>query len=391
MIKIQAIQRLAIPIILILCSTWLAKGQKVVVGAARLAHYLPLLADKRIGVLTHTASRVGSTHLIDTLYKRNVSIVRIFSPEHGFFVKEAAGASVANNRTAGIPIVSLYGKRRIPVDSTIDDLEIMLVDLQDVGVRFYTYLSTLHHMMVACARLDVPVIVLDRPNPNGDYVDGPILEDSLQSFVGIHPIPIVHGMTLGELAHMINQEGWLGDGLRCDLQVIELQHWDHKTLYALPQAPSPNLRSALAVRLYPSLCLFEGTVLSVGRGTDTPFEVLGYPDPRMGKAQFKPTWDIERKHADTTCYGWRFTRPFKKKLAIKLWIKAYKSYAALVTSSDQAEEQEDFFNAYFDRLAGTSTLRKQIEQGFNAYKIRKSWKKSLRAFKKIRKKYLLYP
>lgn len=356
-------------------------------GAERLDQYLPLLQGKQVGLVMNQSSRVGNTLLVDTLLSQNVKVAKIMVPEHGFRGTADAGVQVDNSSDAktGLPIVSLYGRHKKPTPEDLQDLDVVVYDLQDVGTRFYTYLSTLHLVMQACAEQGVPLIVLDRPNPNGDYVDGPVLEEAYHSFVGMHPIPIVHGMTLGELAQMINGEGWLGDSLTCALTVVPVGHYDHTMAYTLPVKPSPNLPNQQAIRWYPSLCLFEGTMMSVGRGTTFPFQTVGYPDAKMGDFQFTPVsmpgMSLHPKYEGKTCYGIDLrTAPPPHKIALSYLIDFYQ----------KASDKEQFFNAYFTKLAGTKALADQIRAGFSEAEIRMSWQPALKAFKQIRKKYLLY-
>jgi uncharacterized protein YbbC (DUF1343 family) len=361
-------------------------------GAEQPGIYLPLLKGKRVGVTANHTSVVGARHLVDVLLAEGVEVVRIFAPEHGFRGTADAGEHVAATTDAatGIEIVSLYGRNVKPVAAQLRGLDCMLFDMQDVGVRFYTYLSTLHFVMEACAEAGLPLILLDRPNPNGFYIDGPVLEPAFRSFVGMHPIPVVHGMTLGELAGMINGEGWLDGGIRCPLTVVRCTGYTHQTLYRLPVAPSPNLPTMQAVYLYPSLCLFEGTAVSVGRGTETPFEVFGHPSFGACHAfAFTPESRPGAQHPpflNTQCFGLSLRdfpildAPYRGQLLLQWLIDARQCYA-----SDAA-----FFTGFFSKLCGTDRLRRQIEQGMSAAGIRASWQQELDAFKLLRAKYLLY-
>jgi uncharacterized protein YbbC (DUF1343 family) len=354
--------------------------------------YLPLLTGKRIGITANHTSVVGEKHLVDVLREKGMNVVRIYAPEHGFRGMADAGERIHAevDHETGIEVVSLYGPNYKPTPQQLKDIDYMLFDIQDVGVRFYTYLSTLHYVMEACAEHGIPLMVLDRPNPNGFYVDGPVLEMEFRSFVGMHPIPVVHGMTLGELAIMINDEGWLENGVRCNLTVIPCSNYTHKTHYDLLIDPSPNLPTMQAVYLYPSLCLFEGTVVSVGRGTEMPFEVFGHPafeehysfnfTPQSVSGAQHPT------HKDKTCYGMNL-RYFEDdylledpQLRLHWLIDAYNRYS----------QKEDFFTDFFYKLCGTKSIRHQLEQGMVADEIRASWKPGLEQFKELRKKYLLY-
>ena len=355
------------------------------VGAERLSNYLPKLEGKRIGLVVNASSFVERTHLVDTLQRLGLQIERIFTPEHGYRGKAEAGASVPDEIISSIPVRSLYGEHRKPPTSDLTDIDLLIFDLQDVGARFYTYSSTLHYVMEAAVEVDLPLLLLDRPNPNGNYIDGPILKSSYRSFVGMHPIPIVHGLTLGELALMINGEGWLTNGIKCRLEIMPVSNWTHSTPYRLPVRPSPNLSTYQAVRLYPSLCLFEGTVVSIGRGTSFPFEVVGYPDSTFGDFSFVPrsvSSASSPKHMNRRCYGVSLREyQIPQKLILSPLLYFYQQFP----------EKKSFFLPYFDKLAGTLTLRKQIENGYSEEQIRKSWQTDLQSYKKMREVYLLYP
>lgn len=358
-----------------------------IVGAARFDLYLPGLKGKRVALVVNQTSRVGRSHLLDTLRAQGVQVVRVLAPEHGFRGTDDAGKVVndsVDTRT-GVPVASLYGATKKPLPRHLQDVDVVIFDLQDVGVRFYTYLSTLHYVLEAGAEQHKPVVVLDRPNPNGDYVDGPVLEPDCRSFVGIDPLPIVHGLTLGEAARMMNGEGWLAGGVKADLTVVSVVNYTHRTPYVLPVAPSPNLRTARAVRLYPSLCLFEGTPVSVGRGTDRPFEQIGhpaYPDttahvfvPRPGAANAKPVL------ANRRCYGPNLDLVQPAPSFTLRWLMDF---------YQKAPDKKAFLLPFFDKLAGTKTLRKQLEAGTNEDLIRASWAPALQAYREKRKQYLLY-
>lgn len=364
------------------------------VGAERIAEISSRLENKRVGVIANQTSRVGNTHLVDTLIDVNINVVRIFSPEHGFRGEADAGEKVNSNKDekTGLEVVSLYGNNKKPTVEQLKGIDVLLFDLQDVGTRFYTYISTLHYAMEAAAENNVEVIVLDRPNPNGSYVDGPIRKNGFESFVGMDPIPVVHGMTVGEIGKMINGEGWLKGEVKCKLEVIACEQYGRTMPYSLPVSPSPNLRSDEAIQLYPTLCFFEGTIVSIGRGTVMPFEVFGHPDLK-GKpgydASFKPISSYGAKHPkleNEVCYGKNLQDYFKgspaDKLEISWIIDAYKDLGSKPT----------FFlkNNFFDLLAGTDELRKQIIAGKSEAEIRQSWETELVEFKKMRKKYLIY-
>jgi uncharacterized protein YbbC (DUF1343 family) len=350
----------------------------------------------RFAVVANQTSMVGNTHLVDTLLALGADIRKIFCPEHGFRGTAAAGAKVDNSTDpkTGLPIVSLYGKNKKPTQEQLEDVDYVLFDLQDVGCRFYTYISTLHYVMEACAEAGIPLAVFDRPNPNGHYVDGPVLDTAhYRSFVGMHPVPVVYGMTIGEYAQMINGEGWLKDGHKCNLGVFPMQGYKRDSVgYELPVPPSPNLRNAHAIALYPSLCLFEGTHVSVGRGTDTPFEVLGLPN------EYNLYWDINtiftvadsqkvpayhfKLQDGTQLYGIDLER-------VVVPAKFDLSYLQLMYWHSR---RYNFFldNGFFEKLAGNGELRHQIEMGKFEWEIRATWQPALDEFKKTREKYLIY-
>jgi uncharacterized protein YbbC (DUF1343 family) len=363
-------------------------------GAECMEHYLPLLEGKRVAVCGNQTSVVAKTHLVDTLLSRKVNVVKLFCPEHGFRGQAEAGATIASGKDplTGLPVVSLYGKNKKPTAEQLQGVDVVLFDLQDVGCRFYTYISTLHYVMEAAAENGVKVIVLDRPNPNGFYVDGPVLEPQHKSFVGMHPVPVVYGMTIGEYARMINGEKWLANGVQCDLTVIKLEGYTHETRYALPVAPSPNLQTPEAVFLYPSLCFFEGTNISVGRGTDQPFEMYGAPGMQSGDYRFTPR----------AIPGVSENPPFKGQecrgyllhdiAAENLNNPGRLNLSYLLTAYRNCVDQSSFFlkNNFFDKLAGTDQLRKQLVVGASEEEIRASWEPDLEKFRHIREQYLLY-
>ena len=363
----------------------------VLPGASQTAAYLPLLQDKRIGFVANHTSLIDGRHAVDSLLQCGVNIRRIFSPEHGFRGTADAGETVSGGTDAatGLQIVSLYGNHKKPTPDEIYDIDLMIFDLQDVGARFYTYISTLHYVMEACAENNVPLVVLDRPNPNGQYIDGPVLEPALASFVGMHPVPIVYGMTIGEYARMINGEGWLAGGRQCQLQVIPCRNYTHASRYDLPVPPSPNLQTPLAIALYPSLCFFEGTPCSVGRGTDFPFMAFGHPNLTAGDFRFTPQSTAGAKNPPLLgreCRGTDLrtlsTDDLYAQPGLRLeWILfAYKNYP----------QKSAFFTSYFDTLAGTRTLREQISAGKSEEDIKASWKPGIDKFKSVRAKYLIY-
>lgn len=373
-----------------------SKGEKIIVGAERFDQYMNYLQGKKIGIVVNHASLVGSIgdekHLLDALLTRGIAVQKIFTPEHGFRGKADAGEKVESNvdEKTGLPIISLYGSHRKPTKQDLKGLDLVVFDIQDVGARFYTYISTMHYVMEACAEHNIPVIVLDRPNPNGFYVDGPVLDTAFKSFIGMHPVPIVHGMTVGEFAQMINGEGWLGKGLTCELTVISCADYDHNTFYELPTRPSPNLPNMTAIYLYPSLCLFEGTVISVGRGTDKPFQIIGHPDLKKANYIFTPEsmeGAKQPKLQGELCYGLDLSSKGKSHFGSKRSL----DLSWLLTFYTRYPDKENFFTPFFEKLAGTDKLRKQIEEGQSETEIRKSWKTELEIFKATRKKYLLYP
>jgi uncharacterized protein YbbC (DUF1343 family) len=335
----------------------------------------------------NTKDRLRYEHLVDTLIAQGIEIKRVFAPEHGFRGTADAGTTIRDGIDArtGIPIISLYGKNKKPFQEQLEDVDVVLFDIQDVGARFYTYISTLHYVMEACAQYDRKLIVLDRPNPNGHYIDGPILEEQHQSFVGMHPVPVVHGMTIGEYALMINGEQWLGKNLKTDLEVIKCKNYTHDSSYSIPIKPSPNLPNDQAVNLYPSLCFFEGTEVSVGRGTEMQFQVYGSPSlVKYTDFAFTPTPNIGAKRPlfnGKKCYGVDL-REHKKLDHLELEF--------LVDAFAKAPFKQNFFNSFFTKLAGTKTLQAQIEKGMSAKEIAATWEKGLDAYQKIRVKYLLY-
>jgi uncharacterized protein YbbC (DUF1343 family) len=359
-------------------------------GGDRMNLYLDSLKGKRIAIVGNQTSVIGKTHLVDTLLSLGVKIQKVFSPEHGFRGDADAGEKVGSSIDVktGIPLISLYGKNKKPYPEQLADVDIVIYDIQDVGVRFYTYISTLHYVMEACAENGKPIIVLDRPNPNGHYIDGPVLEQSQRSFVGMDPVPIVYGMTIGEYALMVNGEYWLSDSLQCNLWIVPCKFYLHKSKYVLPVPPSPNLRSETAITLYPSLCLFEATTVSIGRGTDRPFEVYGHPKfPNKGFT-FMPISCFGAKSPlceNITCYGYDLQHTLKK--------RSYElNLNWLINAKILLSDSVDFINqpAFFNRLAGNNVLQQQILSGMTAKDIRATWKPGLDNFKKIRQKYLLY-
>lgn len=365
-------------------------GKEIIVGAEKTQNYLPLLRGKSVGLVVNHTSMIGEQHLVDFLLENDIDIKKVFAPEHGFRGDASAGEVIKDgiDTKTGIPVVSLYGDNKKPQPEHLSDLNIIVFDIQDVGCRFYTYISTLHYVIEACAENNKPLIVLDRPNPNGDYIAGPVLKPEFQSFVGMDPIPIVHGCTVGELAMMINNEGWHQAPDPCELIVVTADNYTHSKSYSLLVKPSPNLPNDLAVRLYPSICFFEATSVSVGRGTDFPFQVLGGPNPKLGDFTFTPR-DIPGAamnplNEGEKCYGVDL-RELKKvpRFTLKFFLDFYEKY----------ENEEEFLTRerWFNLLAGTDELIQQIRAGKSEKEIIAGWKDELNDYQKIRKKYLLYP
>lgn len=366
----------------------------ITVGAARTDAYFPLLQGKNLGMVVNQTSTIGETHLVDSLLSAGISIAKIFAPEHGFRGQADAGEKVSDGKDAqtGVPITSLYGSKRKPGAEDLAGIDLMIFDIQDVGARFYTYISTMHYIMEACAENNIPMLILDRPNPNGHYVDGPVLDTSrYRSFVGMHPIPTVHGMTIGEYAIMVNGEGWLADAQSCELTVIPCENYRHDRSYTLPIKPSPNLPNNRSIYLYPSICLFEGTAFSLGRGTTSQFQVIGAPDYPDTAFSFTP---ISRpgakypKHKDQTCYGLDLTSLSseqifaERQLNLSYLLDVYQNYP----------NKDAFFleSNFFEKLAGNDQLREQLIAGESEAEIRASWEPALGQFKEMREQYLLY-
>ena len=360
-------------------------------GAYQIKQYSKLLEGKSVAILANQTSMIGNTHVVDSLLSYNTDIKVIFSPEHGFRDMADAGEKIESGKDpkTGIPLISLYGNHLKPTPDDLKGIDIVIFDIQDVGARFYTYISTLHYLLEACAENNVKCLILDRPNPNGFYFDGNILDTVHRSFVGMDPVPIVHGMTVGEYARMLNGEGWLKGGLKCDLEVIKCKNYTHSTMYELPVRPSPNLPNQNSIYLYPSICFFEGTTLSLGRGTSFPFQVYGSPDLPDKGFSFTPQSVPGAKNPPllgVMCYGTDLRDALEKKLVPKpeinlnLVIDAYKEFP----------DKEKFFTPYFDVLAAGPVLREQIQKGMTAEEIRATWKDGLEKFSKIREKYLLY-
>lgn len=360
-------------------------------GAFQIEQYKPLLAGKSVAVLANQTSMIGSVHLVDRLVSEGIVIKSIFAPEHGFRNLADAGETIENGKDikTGIKITSLYGNHVKPTPEDLTGIDVVVFDIQDVGTRFYTYISTLHYLLEACAENNVKCIVLDRPNPNGFYVDGNILDTTYKSFVGMDPVPVVHGMTTGEYAEMLNGEGWLKKGVKCDLVVIRCKNYSHKTLYELPVKPSPNLPNQNSVYLYPSICFFEGTVISLGRGTAFPFQVYGSPGLPDKGFSFTPESVAGAKNPPllgVRCFG----TDLRNAIEMKLVPKGEINLGWLLNAYRDFPEKDKFFNSYFDVLAGGPVLREQIQKGMTADQIKASWQEGLEKFSKIRQKYLLY-
>ncbi len=379
-----------------LLSTTIAQYKtSIVVGAERTSVYLPKIEGKRVAIVGNQTSMVKDVHLVDTLLSLGVEVKKVFAPEHGFRGVADAGEKVSDGKDVktGLPILSLYGKKnRKPSAEILADVDVIIFDIQDVGARFYTYISTMHYVMEACAEQKKKIMVLDRPNPNGFYVDGPVLKKENSSFIGLHEVPVVHGMTIGEYAQMINGEKWLENGLICDLEVIKCEDYEHKDFYELPVKPSPNLPNMASIYLYPSLCFFEGTNVSVGRGTKTPFQIFGSPDVTPKEYSFIPRPMPGAKHPKNegeTCYGYDLqTFGFEY---MRNYGRVYLFW--VVAMYQDSKNKSDFFrkDGFFRLLTGDREIRKMIEAGTDADTIWKSFQPEVEDFKKVRKKYLLYP
>ena len=377
----------------------LLKEGDIAIAANLPKKYLPLLNGKKVGIVANQTSRVAiddtnqkglayDGHLVDYLLKNNIEVKKVFAPEHGFRGTADAGEVVKDgiDSKTKLPIISLYGNNKKPTQKQLEGLDIVVFDIQDVGARFYTYISTLHYVMEACAEAGIPVMVLDRPNPNGRYIDGPILEPEHTSFVGMHPVPVVHGMTIGEYARMINGEKWLKNGIKCDLTVIAMENYLHTKDYSLPVKPSPNLPNDQSINLYPSLCFFEGTIVGAGRGTDKQFQIFGAPQLSSERYPFTFTPQSNEgaqspKFKGKQCNGLDLTEtPQLNKINLEWLIEAYVDYG----------KKSDFFIPFFTKLAGTTKLQEQIEQGYTYREIRKTWLQGLEDYNAMRKPYLLY-
>jgi uncharacterized protein YbbC (DUF1343 family) len=360
------------------------------VGANQLNEYLTEIINLDVGVIANSTSRIinnkKSIHLIDSLLKLNINVKKVFSPEHGFRGEADAGEKIKNSidLKTGLEIISLYGSNRKPTDEQLKDLDILVFDIQDVGARFYTYISTLHYVMEAAAENNLKLIILDRPNPNAHYVDGPVLNMEFKSFIGMHPVPIVHGLTIGEYAMMINNEGWLENGVKCNIKVVPVNNYKRSVIYNLPIKPSPNLPNKKSINLYPSLCLFERTSVSVGRGTNLQFQIIGTPYWTNKKFSFTPKsmpGAKYPKHINKKCFGENLSEtPPLSEINLSWIIKAY----------NDSSNKKMFFKKGFNKLAGNQKLQEQITNGISEKDIKLSWQKNLNNFKKIRSIYLIY-
>ncbi len=357
-------------------------------GVFQYEEYLPLLENKKVALVANQTSVIDSVHLLDFLLSKDVNVVKVFALEHGFRgnIDRGQHFSTEIDKKTGTPIVAMYGKNRKPKAEQLSDIDVILFDIQDVGVRFYTYISSMHLLMEACAENNKKLIILDRPNPLGFYVDGPVLKPDFKSFVGMHPVPIVHGLTIGELALMINGEKWLKNGIQCDLKIIKAKNYKHSYKWHLKIKPSPNLPNDKAILLYPSLCFFEATEISIGRGTLFPFQVIGYPDSSFGKFCFIPEdipgMQINPVQEGKKCYGTDLRNTEDTLFTVKYLIEFYNKFP----------DKSKFITRkrWFNLLAGNSELYNQIMSGLSEKEIRKTWQKDLTKYKKIRKKYLLY-
>lgn len=356
-------------------------------GADQTEKYLSMLEGKNLALVVNQTSVIQQTHLVDSLLHHQLSIKAIFAPEHGFRGEADAGAHVANgvDTKTNLPIISLYGNNKKPTPEQLKGIDLVIFDIQDVGARFYTYISTMHYVMEACAENNISVLVLDRPNPNGMYVDGPVLDMKFQSFVGMHPIPVLHGLTVGELAQMINGEHWLKGGIQCDLKIVPCENYTHQNTYSLPIKPSPNLPNHQAIALYPSLCFFEATIVSVGRGTETPFQVFGHPSWETNYS-FTPTSTAGATNPplkNQVCYGYNLSDSLVNGFTLSYLIQAYENTpdkTAFIAS-----------NSFFNKLVGNDLLSKQLSDGLTEKTIRKTWEPALSDYKTLRLKYVLYP
>ena len=388
---IRFLSAIAFSIFIFTSSSCIGDERQPIPGANQIELYKNIIEGKSVAVVANQTSMIGSTHLVDTLLSLGINIKVIFAPEHGFRNLADAGETIENGKDieTGIPFISLYGSHLKPTARELAGIDVVIFDIQDVGTRFYTYISTLHYLLESCAENHVKCLILDRPNPNGFYFDGNILDTSYSSFVGMDPVPVVHGMTVGEYAKMLNGEGWLKNGVRCDLIVIKCKNYTHKSFYELPIKPSPNLPNQTAIYLYPSLCFFEGTAISLGRGTLFPFQVFGSPDLPDRGFSFIPHSVPGAKNPPLLgirCFGTDLRDALKNKLVPKPEL----NLDWLISAYQDFPNKDKFFNSYFDVLAGGPVLREQIQKGMTSEQIRATWKEGLSRFSKIRQKYLLY-
>jgi uncharacterized protein YbbC (DUF1343 family) len=363
------------------------------VGAQRTEAWFPLIKGKRIGLVANQTSLIGRVHIADSLLAAGFDLVRVFGPEHGFRGEQEAGKDIGSGKDVktGLSVISLYGKHKKPFPEDLQGIDVMIYDIQDVGVRFFTFISTMSYVMEACAENNIPLIILDRPDPNGFYVDGPVLDTNFRSFVGLHPVPIVYGMTAGEYAKMVNGEGWLAKRISCQLIIVTVEGYDHNMVYKLPVKPSPNLPDWQSVYLYPTLGLFEGTIMSVGRGTDRPFRIFGHPNFVIGNYIFRPRSipgvSEHPPYEGQDCFGGDasgFAENIMKN-------EHHFTISYLIYARQVFPDSMNFFNAYFDKLSGSPVLREQLLQGMDEGSIRQSWQKEVEKFLAIRSRYLLYP
>ncbi|MEN9523001.1 MAG: hypothetical protein RL065_1378 [Bacteroidota bacterium] len=385
---------LSVSLLLITLYTKAQFNSEIITAAEQTEIYLPLLKNKKIALVVNPTSTIGKTHLVDSLMKLSINVRKVFAPEHGYKGNADAGEHLSNDRDKklNLEIISLYGNHKKPTIDDLANIDIIVFDIQDVGVRFYTYISTLHYVMQAAAENNIPLLILDRPNPNGHYIDGPILEKKFKSFIGMHPVPIVHGMTIGEYAQMINGENWLSTGksrLRCNLQIIKCKNYTHHSFYKLPIKPSPNLPNMTSIYLYSSMCFFEGTTLSLGRGTNKPFQQFGSPDLKNYTYSFMPKSVDGAKNPpclNQLCFGKDLSNialdslQHQTQINLSYLFEAYKNHPS----------KDKFFIPFFTSLAGNEILEKQIKQGLSEAEIRKTWQPSLKKFQQIRANYLLY-
>ncbi len=370
------------------------KQSKIIPGAWQTELYFAMLTDKRLALVGNHSSLIGDVHLADSLLSAGFALEKVFSPEHGFRGFAAAGEKVQSgvDTQTGLPVISLYGANRRPSPEDLSGLDLIIFDIQDVGTRFYTYISTMSYMMEEAARQNIPMLILDRPNPNGHFVDGPTREKKHTSFVGLHPIPVVHGMTVAEYAQMVNGQGWLGDGLECELHIVKVKNYTRDSWYELPVAPSPNLPNMTSIMLYPGLCMFEGTQVSLGRGTDFPFQVYGHPDLPANRFPFAFTPESRTAapnppQLDKLCHGIDLRTDSPEEL---MEVSRF-DLSHLIHAYTHFPDKDHFFNNFFNRLAGTDDLQQQIKSGMSEEEIRTTWQPGLEEFIEMRREYLIYP